>query len=114
MPRTIVLVTKDVTRKMKPRNGFKPTALEVDELVKPGGLSNPKSGVVPVLVFNTEGGVPEPGTAPHDGAAGFVTVGVEGVGLIVVGVVVGVDGVGANGGVVEDGEAVVDDDEDVG
>ncbi|GMN44115.1 hypothetical protein TIFTF001_013315 [Ficus carica] len=119
MPRTIVLVTKDVTRKMKPRNGFKPTALEVDELVKPGGLSNPKSGVVPVLVFNTEGGVEKqrklyPGTAPHDGAAGFVTVGVEGVGLIVVGVVVGVDGVGANGGVVEDGEAVVDDDEDVG
>ena len=43
-----------------------------------------------------------------------MTVGVEGVGLIVVGVVVGVDGVGANGGVVEDGEAVVDDDEDVG
>lgn len=43
-----------------------------------------------------------------------MTVGVEGVGFIVVGVVVGVDVVGANGGVVEDGEAVVADDEDVG
>lgn len=56
MPLTIVLVTKDVTRKMNPINGLKPLALDVDEL-NPGGLSIPKSGVVPVLVFNTVGGV---------------------------------------------------------
>lgn len=58
MSRVVFLVTKDITRKMKPIKGLKPAALEVDELVKPGGLSNPKSGVVPVLVFSTVG-VPE-------------------------------------------------------
>lgn len=56
MAKTIFLVTKDVTRKRNPIKGLKPLALEVDEL-NPGGLSNPKSGVVPVLVFNTVGGV---------------------------------------------------------
>lgn len=113
MSRVVFLVTKDITRKMKPIKGLKPAALEVDELVKPGGLSNPKSGVVPVLVFSTVG-VPEPDTAPHAGAAGFVTVGVDGVGMDAVGVDgVGVTGVGVTG-VVDDGEAVVDDDEDVG
>lgn len=84
MSRTTFPVTKDVTRKMHPIKGCKPDETDVESLAA-GGVN---SGVIPEagsLVFNTDGGVSEPGTpAPDDEAV--VGVGVVGsVGVAVVG-----------------------------
>lgn len=57
----IFLVTKDVIKKKQQEKGLKPTDLDVVEVLKPGGLSAPKSVGDPeagLLVFSTVGGVP--------------------------------------------------------
>lgn len=53
--------TNDNIRTMQPVKGFRPMECEVDVVFTMGGLSVPKSGMVPeagLLEFNTEGGVP--------------------------------------------------------
>lgn len=85
-------------------------------MLKPGGLSIPKSGMVPevagLLEFKTEGGVPEPDT-PSPGGGNDVIVGAGGV--VVTGgvgvIVTGGDGVVATGGDGVVGVGVVDDDD---
>lgn len=91
-------------------------------MLKPGGLSIPKSGMVPevagLLEFKTEGGVPEPDT-PSPGGGNDVIVGAGGVvnagGVVVTGgvgvIVTGGDGVVVTGGDGVVGVGVVDDDD---
>ena len=60
MSRTIFPVTKDVAKMIQPIKGCKPYEKDV-VVFATGGFPNPKT-VVPeagLLVFNTEGGVPE-------------------------------------------------------
>lgn len=83
MSRTIFPVTKDVAKMMQPIMGCKPCEKDV-VVFAAGGFSNPKT-VVPeagLLVFITEGGVPEPDT-PVSGGDDVVGVGV---GVVTVGV----------------------------
>lgn len=56
-------VTNVVTKTMKHRKGCKLVESEDGVVSTPGGLSDPKAGMVPIpeaglLEFNTEGGVP--------------------------------------------------------
>jgi len=55
------MVTNDTIRRMQPTEGLKLIECEADVVFTTGGLSDPKSGIVPdagLLEFNTEGGVP--------------------------------------------------------
>ncbi|WVY97639.1 hypothetical protein V8G54_029790 [Vigna mungo] len=97
---------------MQPAEGLKLIECEADVVFTTGGLSDPKSGIVPdagLLEFNTEGGVPYPNGPVTDvvGGAVGIDVGVTGLG----GGSVGLDCVGGVGGG-DFGVAVVDDDED--
>lgn len=59
MSRIIILIMKNVIRMMPPIDGCKDADLDV-EVLKPGGVSDPKPVVVPepgLLEFNTDGGV---------------------------------------------------------
>lgn len=56
-----LVVTNDTIRTMQPTEGLKLIECEADVVFTTGGLSYPKSGIVPdagLLEFNTEGGVP--------------------------------------------------------
>lgn len=123
------MTAKDVSKKSRLRDGFKPPpALEGDEFENPGGPSSPNSGPVSVLVFDSEGGaIPtEPGTVDHEGVgtvagfviigagtvAGFVIVGAGTVaGFVIIGGGVKAGGVGVNG-VIVSGEAIVGADDE--
>lgn len=107
------MVTNDTIRRMQPTEGLKLIECEADVVFTTGGLSDPKSGIVPdagLLEFNTEGGVPYPNGPVTDVVGGAV--GIDGVGVTELGGgSVGLDSVGGVGG--DDfGVAVVDDDED--
>ena len=60
MSRTIFPVTKDVAKMIQPIKGCKPYEKDV-VVFATGGFPNPKTVVLEagLLVFNTEGGVPE-------------------------------------------------------
>jgi hypothetical protein len=54
-------VTNEIIRTMQPVEGFRARECEAVVVFTTGGLSDPKSGIVPeagLLEFNTEGGTP--------------------------------------------------------
>jgi hypothetical protein len=54
-------VTNEIIRTMQPVEGFRARECEAVVVFTTGGLSDPKSGIVPevgLLEFNTEGGAP--------------------------------------------------------
>jgi hypothetical protein len=54
-------VTNGIIKTIQPVKGFRARGCEADVVFTIGGLSDPKSGIVPeagLLEFNTEGGVP--------------------------------------------------------
>lgn len=54
-------MTNEIIRTMQPVEGFRARECEAVVVFTTGGLSDPKSGIVPeagLLEFNTEGGAP--------------------------------------------------------